>query len=182
MMASLEPDDEVLILAPYFGVYKDIVLILGGNPIKVDCKAENGFRLTPQTLSAAITSKTRWLILNLPSNPGGVTYSETDLKALGDIIQKHPSILTLSDEIYEHIIFDNQTFISFAKACPDLKSQVLTVNGVSKAYAMTGGRIGYAAGPAELIAGMTSMLNSTSCRNRCAKRPSRRRRNFPAGL
>ncbi len=91
-----------------------------------------------------------------------LTYSETDLKALGDIIQKHPSILTLSDEIYEHIIFDNQTFISFAKACPDLKSQVLTVNGVSKAYAMTGWRIGYAAGPAELIAGMTKVQSQVS--------------------
>jgi len=154
MMASLEPGDEVLILAPYFGVYKDIVLLLGGKPVKVDCDAENGFRLAPETLSGMITAKTRWLILNLPSNPAGVTYSESDLKSLGKILRNHPRVLTLSDEIYEHILFDDQAFLSFAKACPDLKSQVLTVNGVSKAYAMTGWR-------------------RASCRDSCTDWPAR---------
>jgi len=161
-MATLEPDEEVLILAPYFGVYKDIVLLLGGKPVKVDCDAENGFRLSPETLSGVITAKTRWLILNLPSNPAGVTYSESDLKSLGKTLRNHPRVLTLSDEIYEHIIFDNQAFLSFAKVCPDLKPQILTVNGVSKAYAMTGWRIGYAGGPAELIAAMTKVQSQVS--------------------
>jgi len=162
MMATLEPDDEVLILAPYFGVYKDIVLLLGGKPVKVDCDTENGFRLSPKTLSGVITAKTRWLILNLPSNPAGVTYSESDLKSLGNVLRNHPRVLTLSDEIYEHIIFDNQAFLSFAKACPDLKPQILTVNGVSKAYAMTGWRIGYAGGAVELIEAMTKVQSQVS--------------------
>jgi len=166
MMASLEPGDEVLILAPYFGVYKDIVLILGGKPVKIDCKPEDGFRLTPEELSRSISEPTRWLILNLPSNPAGVTYSQSELRALGDVLENHSRILILSDEIYEHILFDNQTFFSFAKACPNLSARTLTVNGVSKAYAMTGWRIGYAGGPKALIAGMTkvqSQISSAPC-------------------
>lgn len=162
MMASIEPGDEVLILAPYFGVYKDIVLILGGTPVRLECRAENGFRLIPEALRTAINPKTRWLILNLPSNPAGVTYSESDLKALGEVLKAKENALILSDEIYEHIIFDNQAFVSFAKACPDLKNRTLTVNGVSKAYAMTGWRIGFAGGPAALIAGMTKVQSQVS--------------------
>jgi len=147
MMASLEQDDEVLLCAPYFGSYKDIVLILGGKPVSVPCRAEDRFRLTTQALGAAITPKTKWLFLNLPSNPSGAVFSADDLKAIGAVLEKHPDILVLSDEIYEHILFDGQEFLSFASACPFLKDRVLTVNGVSKAYAMTGWRIGFGAGP-----------------------------------
>jgi len=166
MMATLEPGDEVLLGAPYFGVYKDIVLILGGVPKRLECQPENGFRLTPSQLGSAITPATKWLILNLPSNPAGVTYSQSELEALGGVIGQHPKLWVMSDEIYEHIIFDDQTFVSFAKACPQLKSRTLTVNGVSKAYAMTGWRIGFAGGHPALIAGMTkvqSQISSAPC-------------------
>lgn len=162
MMASLEPGEDVLLAAPYFGVYKDIVLLLGGTPKRLECSAREGFRITPEKLQAAITPKTKWLILNLPSNPGGVTYSASQLHELGEILRANPGVLILSDEIYEHIIFDDQDFVSFAKACPDLKERTLTVNGVSKAYAMTGWRIGFAGGPLPLIAGMTKVQSQVS--------------------
>ncbi len=166
LMATLEPDDEVLLCAPYFGQYKDIVLILSGKPVTISCPASNGFRLTPEALDAAITPKTRWLILNMPSNPTGAVYNDNDLRTLGKVLEKHPDVLILSDEIYEHILFDDAAFLSFAVACPKLKDRVLTVNGVSKAYAMTGWRIGYGAGPKELIAAMTkvqSQISSGAC-------------------
>jgi aspartate aminotransferase len=167
MMATLEAGDEVLLCAPYFGQYKDIVLILGGKPVTLTCPASDGFRLTPETLEAAITAKTRWLMLNLPSNPAGAVYSAADLRALGDVLEKHPNILVLSDEIYEHILFDSRKFRSFAAACPELKGRTLTVNGVSKAYAMTGWRIGYGAGPQQLISAMTK-VQSQICSGACA--------------
>lgn len=167
MMATLEPDDEVLMCAPYFGQYKDIVLILGGQAVALRCPAENGFRLTPDQLEAAITPKTRWIMLNLPSNPAGAVYSDDDLRALGSVLEKHPHVLILSDEIYEHILFDGQKFLSFAAANPSLKDRALTVNGVSKAYAMTGWRIGYGAGPKPLIAAMTK-VQSQICSGACA--------------
>jgi aspartate aminotransferase len=166
MMATLEEGDEVLLCAPYFGQYKDIVLILGGSPVTIQCPASEGFRLTPEALEAAITPKTRWLMLNLPSNPAGAVYSDEDLRALGAVLAKHPNLLILSDEIYEHILFDGCKFLSFAAACPDLKDRTLTVNGVSKAYAMTGWRIGYGAGPQPLIAAMAkvqSQISSGTC-------------------
>ena len=166
IMASIEQDDEVLLCAPYFGSYADIVLILGGKPVSVPCTAEDGFRLTPQNLEAAITPKSRWLFLNLPSNPSGAVFSADDLKAIGAVVAKHPNLMVLSDEIYEHILFDGQKFDSFAEVCPDLKDRVLTVNGVSKAYAMTGWRIGYGAGPQPLIKAMTkvqSQISSGAC-------------------
>ncbi len=166
LMASMEPDQEVLLCAPYFGSYKDIVLILGGIPVPVACPKENGFRLTPESLEAALTPKTRWLILNLPSNPAGAVYSNEELQALGNVLELYPNVLVLSDEIYEHIIFDNRTFTSFAAACPSLKNRTLTANGVSKAYAMTGWRIGYGAGPQSLIEAMTkvqSQISSGAC-------------------
>lgn len=162
MMASLEEGDEVLLCAPYFATYADIVLILGAKPVAVECPGDNGFRLTPQALEKAITPKTRWLFLNLPSNPSGAVFSLKDLQAIGAIIEKHPQIMVLSDEIYEHILFDGQKFISFAEACPNLKDRTLTVNGVSKAYAMTGWRIGYAAGPEELIKAMSKVQAQVS--------------------
>ncbi len=167
MIATLEQDDEVLMCAPYFGQYKDIVLILGGQAVALKCPAENGFRLTPDQLDAAITPKTRWIMLNLPSNPAGAVYSDDDLRALGTVLEKHPDVLILSDEIYEHILFDGRKFMSFAAANPSLKDRTLTVNGVSKAYAMTGWRIGYGAGPKPLIAAMTK-VQSQICSGACA--------------
>ncbi|WP_372802188.1 aminotransferase class I/II-fold pyridoxal phosphate-dependent enzyme [Paracoccus seriniphilus] len=166
MMATLEPGDEVILPAPYFGQYKDIVLILGGVPVAVPCPAADGFRLTAARLEAAMTTRTRWLFLNLPSNPAGAVYSDAELVALGEVLGNHPRVLVLSDEIYEHILFDDRLFRSFAAACPALMNRVLTVNGVSKAYAMTGWRIGYGAGHPDLIAAMTkvqSQISSGAC-------------------
>lgn len=167
MMATLEPGDEVLMCAPYFGQYKDIVLILGGTAVALTCPAENGFCLTPAQLEAAITPKTRWIMLNLPSNPAGAVYSDANLCALGAVLDRHPEVLILSDEIYEHILFDGRKFLSFAAANPQLKQRTLTVNGVSKAYAMTGWRIGYGAGPNPLIAAMTK-VQSQICSGACS--------------
>ena len=131
------------------------------------CPAENGFRVTPEQLEGGITPKTRWIMLNLPSNPAGAVYSDDDLRALGSVLEKYPNILLLSDEIYEHILFDGRQFRSFASANPSLKDRTLTVNGVSKAYAMTGWRIGYGAGPNPLIAAMTK-VQSQICSGACA--------------
>ncbi|MEO0372495.1 MAG: pyridoxal phosphate-dependent aminotransferase [Pseudomonadota bacterium] len=165
-MATLEPGDEVLLCAPYFGQYKDIVTILGGVPVPLICPQEAGFRLTPEQLSAAITPKTRWILLNQPSNPSGAVYSDDEIKTLGAVLEAHEPVLILSDEIYEHILFDNHVFRSFASLCPNLQNRTLTVNGVSKAYAMTGWRIGYGAGPKDLITAMTkvqSQISSGAC-------------------
>ncbi len=167
LMATLEPGDEVILAAPYFGQYKDIVLILGGTPVSVACPAEEGFCLSTAQLEEAITDKSRWLFLNMPSNPAGALCSVDDLYALGAVLEKHPRILTLSDEIYEHILFDGRQFTSFAAACPNLKDRILTVNGVSKAYAMTGWRIGYGAGHRDLIAAMTK-VQSQICSGACS--------------
>ena len=162
LMASLEPNDEVLLCAPYFGQYKDIALILGGVPKAIACSAESGFKLTPQALEAAITDNTRWLFLNLPSNPAGAVFTRQDLQALGEVLDRHPDVLILSDEIYEHILFDDREFLSFAAVCPQLKNRILTVNGVSKAYAMTGWRVGYCGGPQPLIKAMTTVQSQIS--------------------
>ena len=125
------------------------------------CAAETGFRLQPEALEAAITPRTKWLFLNLPCNPSGATYSEAQLKALGAVLARHPQVLILSDEIYEHILFDGRSFVSFGKACPELRERMLIVNGVSKAYAMTGWRVGYAAGPSWLIKGMATIQSQS---------------------
>ncbi|WP_109310378.1 pyridoxal phosphate-dependent aminotransferase [Ruegeria sp. AU67] len=165
-MATLEPGDEVLLCAPYFGQYKDIVTILGGVPVPLICPQEAGFRLMPEQLSKAITLKTRWILLNQPSNPSGAVYSDDEIKALGAVLADHERVLILSDEIYEHILFDDRVFRSFVALCPDLQNRTLTVNGVSKAYAMTGWRIGYGAGPKDLIVAMTkvqSQISSGAC-------------------
>ncbi|WP_282027303.1 pyridoxal phosphate-dependent aminotransferase [Ruegeria faecimaris] len=165
-MATLEPGDEVLLCAPYFGQYKDIVTILGGVPVPLICPQEAGFRLMPEQLSKAITPKTRWILLNQPSNPSGAVYSDDEIKALGTVLADHERVLILSDEIYEHILFDDRVFRSFVALCPDLQNRTLTVNGVSKAYAMTGWRIGYGAGPKDLIVAMTkvqSQISSGAC-------------------
>ena len=161
-MATLEVGQEVLMCAPYFGQYKDMVTVLGGIPKPLQCPAEDGFLISPNALEEAITPNTRWLILNLPSNPAGAVYTLEQLAALGEVLERHPNVMVLSDEIYEHIIFDGRTFISFATACPNLRDRILLVNGVSKAYAMTGWRVGYGAGHKTLIAAMTKVQSQIS--------------------
>lgn len=167
LMATLEPGDEVILPAPYFVSYPEMTKLLGGVPITVECPETSGFRLTPDLLANAITPKTKWLFLNTPGNPSGAVYSEADLKALGAVLAKHPQVLILSDEIYEHILFDGRSFISFGLACPELKDRSLIVNGVAKSYAMTGWRVGYAAGPAPLIKAM-SVIQSQSVTSVCS--------------
>jgi len=167
LMATLEPGDEVIVPAPYFVSYPEMVKLLGGRPVSVECGVESGFRLAPELLEAAITPRTKWLFLNMPGNPSGAVYSQADLKALGAVLAKHPQVLVLSDEIYEHIIFDHRSFVSFGQACPELRERSLIVNGVSKAYAMTGWRVGYAAGPSPLIRAMAT-VQSQSCTSVCS--------------
>jgi aspartate aminotransferase len=166
LMASLEDGQEVLLCAPYFGQYKDMVLILGGKPIELPCSAQDKFLVTAAALDDAITSNTRWLIVNAPSNPSGALYSPQQLQEIGAVLDRHPQVMVMADEIYEHIIFDDQQFVSFAAANPQLKDRTLIVNGVSKAYAMTGWRIGYGAGNQELIKAMIkvqSQISSGAC-------------------
>ena len=162
LMATVEPGDEIILPAPYFVSYPEMAKLFDGVVVTPECPAETGFRLTPEILETAITDRTRWLFLNMPGNPSGAVYSRAQLEQLGAILAKHPHVLILSDEIYEHIIFDGRAFVSFAAACPDLKERTLVVNGVSKAYAMTGWRVGYAAGPADLIRSMAT-IQSQSC-------------------
>lgn len=166
LMASLEAEHEVLLCAPYFGQYKDMVLILGGKPVELPCSADDKFLVTASALDAAITGNTRWIILNAPSNPSGALYSPQQLEAIGEVLDRHPQVMVMADEIYEHIIFDDQKFVSFAAANPQLKHRTLIVNGVSKAYAMTGWRIGYGAGNESLIKAMVtvqSQISSGAC-------------------
>ena len=162
MMATLEPGDEVVLLAPYFVSYPDQVRLAGGEPVVVTCRIENGFRPTRADLEAAITPRTRWVILNSPSNPSGAVFSADDLRMIGDVVAPHDRVLVLSDEIYESIIFTGSSFTSFATACPDLRDRTLTVNGLAKSHAMTGWRIGYGAGPAGLIAAMTKLTSQST--------------------
>ena len=161
LAATLNDGDEAILPAPYFVSYPEMVKLLGGVPVMPVCRADQGFRLTPAVLEAAITPRTKWLFLNMPGNPSGAVYSLAELQALGAVLAKHPQVLILSDEIYEHIIFDRRVFVSFAKACPDLKERTLTVNGVAKAYAMTGWRVGYAAGPAMLLKAMNTVQSQS---------------------
>lgn len=157
LLATLESADEAILPAPYFVSYPEVVKLLGGTPVTVECPETSGFRLTPELLEGAITPRTKWLFLNMPSNPTGAVYSDAQLKALGAVLAKYPHVLVLSDEIYEHILFDGREFVSFGKACPELRDRTLIVNGVSKSYAMTGWRVGYAAGPAPLIKAMATI-------------------------
>jgi aspartate aminotransferase len=166
-MASLDSGDEVVIPTPYWTSYADIVKIAGGNPVEVSCGEESGFLLSPDRLEAAITDRTRWLLINSPSNPSGAAYSADDLRALAEVLRRHPQVWLMSDDMYEHILYDDRVFVTFAQVASDLRERTLTVNGVSKAYAMTGWRLGYCAGPAPLIAAVVSRLNEIegiSCR------------------
>lgn len=161
LMATLDEGDEAILPAPYFVSYPEMVKLLGGVPVTPVCGADSGFRLTPQALEAAVTPRTKWLFLNTPGNPSGAVYSGDDLKALGAVLARHPQVLVLSDEIYEHILFDGRRFTSFGKACPELRDRTLIVNGVAKAYAMTGWRVGYAAGPAPLLKAMNTVQSQS---------------------
>lgn len=167
MLATLNAGDEVIIPAPYWVSYPDMVLFAEGTPVIVSCLEENGFRLSPAALEAAITPKTKWIILNSPSNPTGAAYSETDLRALADILLKHPQVYILADDIYEHLLYDGLKFYTIAQIEPKLKDRTLTVNGVSKAYAMTGWRIGYAGGAKSLISAIAD-IQSHSTSNACS--------------
>lgn len=163
LQATLDPGSAVIVPAPYWASYPDMVRLAGGEPVIVPTRAEEGFLLAPEALEAAITDRTRWLVLNSPSNPTGAIYPEAALRALADVLLRHPQVLVLSDDIYEHIRYGAR-FVTPAQVEPRLRDRTLTVNGVSKAYAMTGWRIGYAGGPAALIAAMRKVQSqTTSC-------------------
>lgn len=166
-LATLEPGDEVLIPSPCWVSYGDIVGLHGGKPLYLPCTAAERFKLSAERLAAAITPQTRWLLLNSPSNPTGAIYSAAELQALAAVLARHPRVLILSDEIYEHVILGQVPFTSFGTACPGLLDRTLIVNGVSKAYAMTGWRLGYAAGPKPLVAALNKM-QSQSVTSVCA--------------
>jgi len=164
LMATVNPGDEVIVPAPYWVSYPDIVMLAGGTPVFVEGTVENGFKLQPADLEKAITPKTKWLILNSPSNPSGAAYSRAELKALTDVLLKHPHVWVLSDDMYEHLVYDDFEFTTPAQVEPKLYDRTLTMNGVSKSYCMTGWRIGYGAGPEQLIKAM-SKLQSQSTSN-----------------
>jgi aspartate aminotransferase len=162
LMATINPGDEVIIPAPYWVSYPEMVALAGGEPVAIVCTAEFGFKLQPAALEAAITPKTKWIILNSPSNPTGAAYSRAELKALTDVLVKHPQVWVMTDDMYEHLVYDDFTFSTPAQIEPKLFDRTLTVNGVSKAYSMTGWRIGYAGGPAELIKAMTTIQSQST--------------------
>jgi len=161
-MATLNPGDEVIIPAPYWVSYPDMVLLAGGTPVPVVAGIETHFKLSPEALDAAITPKTKWFIFNSPSNPTGAGYTRDELKALTDVLMKHPHVWVMSDDMYEHLVFDDFEFFTPAQVEPGLYDRTLTCNGVSKAYAMTGWRIGYAAGPVELIKAMSTIQSQST--------------------
>jgi aspartate aminotransferase len=167
LVATCNPGDEVIIPAPYWVSYPDMVLLAGGTPVAVECGIETDFKLTPAQLEAAITPKTKWFIFNSPSNPTGAGYTRAELKALTDVLMRHPQVWIMSDDMYEHLVFDDFEFSSPAEIEPGLYDRTLTCNGVSKAYAMTGWRIGYAAGPVALIKAMGT-IQSQSTSNPCS--------------
>ncbi|MBN9019369.1 MAG: pyridoxal phosphate-dependent aminotransferase [Rhizobiales bacterium] len=163
LMATLNPGDEVIIPAPYWVSYPEIVALGGGTPVEIVGPQEQGFKINAAALEAAITPKTKWLILNSPSNPTGAGYTREELRALADVLLKHPQVWIMTDDMYEHLVFDGFKFATIAEVEPKLFDRTLTVNGVSKAYAMTGWRIGYAGGPVELIKAIgTIQSQSTS--------------------
>ncbi|WP_373353131.1 pyridoxal phosphate-dependent aminotransferase [Pseudoroseicyclus sp. CXY001] len=162
LMATLNPGDEVIIPAPYWVSYPDMVLLAGGEPVTVTGGLETGFKITPEALEAAITPRSKWLIFNSPSNPTGAGYSRDELKALTDVLMRHPQVHVMTDDMYEHLTFGDYKFCTPAEVEPGLYGRTLTVNGVSKAYAMTGWRIGYAAGPEELIRAMRKIQSQST--------------------
>lgn len=167
LVATVEAGDEVIVPAPYWVSYPDVVQFAGGTPVIVPAGAEYGYKLTPDMLEAAITPRTKWVILNSPSNPTGAAYTVDELKALGAVLERHPHVWVFADDMYEHIVYDDFRFATIAEVCPSLYERTLTVNGCSKAYAMTGWRIGFAAGAPWLIKAM-SKLQSQSTSNPCS--------------
>ncbi len=167
LLATLDPGDEVVIPAPYWVSYPDIVLVTGATPVFVEAGIDQGFKMTPEQLDAAITPRTKWLILNSPSNPTGAAYSAAELKGLADVLLRHPHVWVLTDDMYEHIVYDGFKFATIAEVEPALHERTLTVNGASKAYAMTGWRIGFAGGPAPLIKAIAK-IQSQSTSNPCS--------------
>jgi aspartate aminotransferase len=167
LMATLNPGEEVVIPAPYWVSYPDMVLLAGGEPVIAPATLENDFKLTPEALEAAITPRTKWFIFNSPSNPTGAGYSRAELKGLTDVLMRHPHVWVMTDDMYEHLAYDGFQFCTPAEVEPALYERTLTVNGVSKAYAMTGWRIGYAAGPEKLIGAMRK-IQSQSTSNPCS--------------
>jgi len=162
LAVTLEPGDEVIIPAPYWVSYPDMVLACEGAPVIVPCPEANGFKLTPAQLEAAITPRTRWLLINSPSNPTGASYTAAEYRALADVLLRHPHVMVMTDDIYEHIRFDGQATPHILAVEPALRDRMLVVNGVSKTYAMTGWRIGYAAGPRDIIVAMDTLLSQST--------------------
>jgi aspartate aminotransferase len=159
---TLEPGDEVIIPAPYWVSYPDMVLACEGTPVTVACPESQGFKLAPAQLEAAITPRTRWLLINSPSNPTGASYTAAEYRALAEVLERHPHVMVMTDEIYEHIRFDGETTPHLLVEAPALRDRTLIVNGVSKTYAMTGWRIGYAAGPVDLIKALDTLLSQST--------------------
>jgi len=162
MMATLNPGDEVIIPAPYWVSYPDMAMLAEGTPVFAPCREEDGFKLTAEGLARAITEKTKWLIVNSPNNPSGAAYTMAELKTLGQVLLKHPQVHVLTDDIYEHLVYDGFKFSTMAQAEPRLYDRTLTVNGVAKAYAMTGWRVGYAGGPKPIIQAMTNIQSQST--------------------
>jgi aspartate aminotransferase len=162
IMATIEPGDEVIIPAPYWVSYPDITLLAGGTPVVVACPEETGFKLRAEDLEAAITPKTKWVILNSPNNPTGAAYTAAELKDLTDVLMRHPHVWVMSDDMYEHMVYDDFVFATPAQVEPALYDRTLTCNGVSKAYSMTGWRVGYAGGPVELIKAINKIQSQSS--------------------
>jgi len=162
MVSTIEAGDEAIITAPYWVAYPDVVRFVKGVPVFVECAEEHNFKIQPDQLEAAITPRTKWLFLNSPNNPCGGVYCADELRALGEVLLRHPQVYVLTDDIYEHIIFDGIKFVTLAEVVPELYGRTLTVNGVSKAYSMTGWRLGFAGGPKHLIAAMTKLQNQNT--------------------
>ncbi len=157
LMATCDPGDEVVIPAPYWISYADMAKVAGGRPVPVSCPQNNGFKLRPEDLDAAITPRTKWVMLNFPNNPTGAACSRAEMKALAEVLLRHPHVWVMTDDMYEHLVYDGFEFCTIAEVEPRLKDRVLTVNGVSKTYAMTGWRVGFCGGPRALIKGMVNM-------------------------
>ena len=162
LVGSINKDDEVIIPAPYWVSYPDMTLLAGGKPVIISCTQETDFKLTAKELEQVITKKSKWLILNSPSNPTGSCYSRKELEEIADVVRKHKNLYVMTDDIYEYIVYDNFEFFTFAQVAPDLKDRVLTVNGVSKSHCMTGWRIGYAVGPEILIKAMIKIQGQST--------------------
>lgn len=162
LMATLAPGDEVIVPVPCYASYADMTRAVGGNPVLLSCAQNNGFRLRPEELEAAITPRTRWVILNMPNNPTGTVYSRADLEAIADVVMRHPHVWVMTDDIYEHLTYSEVPFCTIAEAVPALKDRILTINGCSKGYAMTGWRVGYCGAPKSLIDQMLKVQSQVS--------------------